>query len=343
MLNLIIFIIMIELNKIIDKFSHDSISNSNIINNLRSLKNKSEEEKLKERIQWEIDFLQFELQNGKANPYMEFTLEDGTNSGHPNFDLFSDESLEYLKSRVSSVSNKWLSIHYNQVLWNCKRSKNLKFAKSAIELYLTLFNELENNSIKLEQYRIIELFENGATLSENSNFKKEEFKKIWNNLINSEKILQGFWRKKLIDTALQFNSYSKIDYQGKIELCIQLYKVILTGESFNTTTSILNTAILIAKKFQENVKPLYKLLGQNYELEANQVSNDPSNFITCTCLVKALENYQEAKDEKKAEEVAIHLAKLRKELKLDLVKIDFTNPASIAIRKSLEKKAKNLL
>lgn len=330
-----------QLIKILNEYNFDAIENSNVIKELRAFKSQSKDKSLKERIQWEIDFLQFELQSGKACPFAEFIDGNGVRSGHPNFDLFSNKALEYLRERAKETINRWLQIHYNQVLWNCPKTKSLVFAKEAINSYLNLFQKLNADDYK--QYQIIEWFENGVNLSENANFKNLEFKSIWNTLVNSDDVLKGYWRTRLIEVVFNLNSYTSKDYEDKLKLCVDLYKQFLTKESFHTTESILNTALSIAKKLQKDLKPIFKLLGENYEYEANTATGDSSNFIACTSLVKSLEYYQEAKEESKIEEVAIRLAKLRKELHLDLIEIDYTNPASIKIRKSIEHKVEELL
>jgi len=314
-----------EAYSFIEENADEKNKNYSFTNALKILLDNTQDEEQKQKIQWEIDCFSFMLVEGDAKPYISGTTEGGKEYSYPSYDSFIEDAYKYLTWRSEQVKNPLLIIRYNQILWNgnSKISKNQKYAKQAIETYYNLLTSKLDSLDDEHQYQFINSFENALFLSTKINYRDSDFKTLWKRLIFNEKPIIGFWKSRLVELALKNKKFKKEDFNNIVGLCLQITCKNVKGENLYENEQILKTALLVGKRRNESLTPIHIALGKNYEASAEQRMNDDSRIVPLTFLMEALEQYQEAKDKDKIEDVAVRIAKLRNELQLSSVPINF--------------------
>lgn len=319
--------------------------NYDFASSLKELLDNTSEESEKEKIQWEIDCFQFMLGDGKAKPFISSTSKDGKEYGYPSYESCTAETYKYWAWRSEEVTNPYLIIRYNQVLWNgnSKIAKNQKFAKKAVDAYFQLMNTQLDGLDSESQYQFIDLFKNGFSLSAQINYRLSEYKTLWNKLIFQGQPITDYWKSNLIEFALKNRRFKKIDFKNVVAVCLNSTHKEAKGRDLWDNEQILETALKVAKRTGENLAPIHIRLGENYEASAEHRMNDDSRMVPLTFLNQALEHYQEAKHQTKIEEVAVRLAELRKGLKLHAIPFSFDSEEIQSVIKAIREKAKKIL
>ena len=80
-----------------------------------------------EKMQWEVDFFNFVINDGEINPSFQSTDDKGHVTEYPHFDRFNDQTYKYLINRFNYTDNIFLKARYAHILW-FSPEKNGKYA-----------------------------------------------------------------------------------------------------------------------------------------------------------------------------------------------------------------------
>lgn len=286
----------------------------NVSNSLVNLRDTIEDSELKKHCSYELYFTDYSINEGEVKPKISMTGGES----YPNFSLFDDD-LAYIKKRAENVVNPKYKAKYNHLLWDSKH-KHKSFATIAIDNYFAFVNSV---SLKLDDnlshHSFETIFQNIFTLSQSSNYKKDEAIQFLVSLLGSSKI-NGYKEyslmKYIINNGKKIDSATLqtfFDYSNKVidELIYQEF----LGE-------YLELQILLSKKVNVSPKDYHNKLA---EFHISNSDKQKESFIVHDFYLKALEQYQKAGNKAKIEEVTVLIEKAKRNINFKSVKVEHTD------------------
>jgi hypothetical protein len=309
---------------------HDYHEISSLFQKIRDKMHIDRNPELETKAQWEMDFFNFGVQRNVISPMWTMPDKEGKMISHPNYDNFSDNTYDYLISRLGSTNNPLLKARYAHILWFSPR-KHGKYAVIAIDAYLELLKILEEKEKQIENHighDIIDAVENAFYLAKNINVKEkiETVKSEIKRLIFSFNPKSGWLfrlRADLIHLTVEEKTiFLAEDFNGLADLCLTFSKEL--GDSHQAIT-ILGLGDKVEQRTKAANYNWLDLIAQSYE-KLMRAYLDKDKHVAIGFCQTAIENYKLSKNSAKVEE----LEKIYKELKSSIefkeieVKIDLT-------------------
>ncbi|XZF14857.1 DUF4209 domain-containing protein [Chitinophagaceae bacterium MMS25-I14] len=335
----------LNLNDFYNYIEKEDIQTRNweIANGLRRLYEKEKDPLVKKNLGWEWRAFDFGLDDGKLIPLHSNTSEDGkVIYEYPSISEFAEEGIAYLQYRIEKISNPYLKIRYNQILWNSP-AKNHQYAKNAVDSCLKIFN---TKSIQTEDCwsKKFNLFKNGLALSIQAKHKTDLFKKIFHSWLFDERTFPNYLKIFLLREVIEIPQFKKEDYND----CLDLVKKI--GESYKRKKTdyhfwkdIYEIGLKIAQKTGSDTKIWNRRIGDTLVTLAENKMDDTSRMLPLSFLKDALPFYKLAGAQKKIKQVEQRYFEIKKELKLSTIKVDFSHEEAEEYDKLLEARTNEIL
>lgn len=308
------------------KYSHQI---GELFRELRDLKFKENESEEAKKAQWEVDFFNFWVKDGKINPKFTKTNEKGEVIEYPNLDRLDDKTCKYLIERLDNTSNPLLKARYSLILW-CSPYKHAKYAKIAIDSYLKLIKIYETKDGKEPQGHygldILDAIKNAYSLACQVRYKLEKVKSEIRRLVdgfNFKSSSSFALRARLIDLMLQDKRrFSKEDFVGFEHICWKISRS-LEKSNIHGAIQMLELGEKVDEKQGKKTHEWRRQIAELYETLMRARENDLASLTFCQL---AIDNYKKIKDEKKIKELEKRYSELKGSVKLKKfeMKIDFT-------------------
>lgn len=192
----------------ITKYHHKMIG-------LYNINKKSESEDILKLIKFEIDFLSFKIKNYKLEPLW-ITC--------PKISEFSDECIDYLKSRCNSTTNLLLKSYYSWILYKWHDKDSLPFLQAYINSLWKLYELLKENSsdyLMMSKCLSNAYFHAHPQTYENHEKIKEEINKFLTDETNtfnpSKKHLINFISQRKISNRFDLAKIARICWNTALE------------------------------------------------------------------------------------------------------------------------------
>lgn len=279
-----------------------------------------DDEILNEEIQNEKKFFGFILENGVVKSSHKSVAEGGKIIENPSFLQFNEDTFTYLHNRSQSSENIFLKIRYNQILWNStSKVKSGKNAQICIDCYLDILSNIPIDT-NLEN-ELSDLCGNCCILSIKTKYKIQEVKEIVIKLL-SNSLIPNHEKSSIIEIMLQNSGIFKVkDFECVLDICSKMIEEERNNNSLWIANQICEIAIKIAAKLSKSNRIWKEEIARNYENAAIYKMDDESKMIPLNLLQNALNYYQQAKNKEKIEEIGILYNELKKQLKLNEVKV----------------------
>lgn len=290
---------------------------------LTELKKKENENDEAQKAQWEVDFFNFVIDNGKLRPKFISTNEKGQQVEYPSLQGFTDETYSYLKKRAESTNNHVLRARYFHILWLSPK-KHHEYAKRAIDSYFDLIYLFEKKDKELpEQHyglRVLEIMKNLLSLCFQLNHKVEdatvEIKRIIKNY-NRTSTSSFKLRFELINFMLdQKRRFSKDDYQGIEEVCWTVAEDLTKSGNVFEAIDMLYLGERIDQKLEKKSHIWDERIAQSHEKLMEMAS---SNLVASTHCVTALECYKILKNDVKVKELEKKYSEIKSSLEMSKI------------------------
>jgi cell fate (sporulation/competence/biofilm development) regulator YlbF (YheA/YmcA/DUF963 family) len=310
--------IELEQKSIEEKYTHN-LSKIFQISRDTLLKNLEDDESLK--AQFEIDFLNFNINENKVSFLFSGTNEKGEPYEYPSIKLFTDETYKYLIERQQKVKAINLKARYSHILW-LSPQKKIEFAQTAIDNYIKLIKIREKQDIKFPNehfgLKVLENIKNAFLLSLSIKYKIDITKKEVIRIIKkySEKSSSSYAIKfQLIELMLNNKLVFKLkDFNGIVVVCEQMISKKYSS-SKHSVIDILNLIIKVEKKLKNNTIQYEKRIAELWE-ELSFDREDDTNIVSTDFCKNAINIYKKLKEKDKVKELENRFNKLRKNIKL---------------------------
>jgi hypothetical protein len=277
------------------------------------------DERIKEKIHWEVLVFTFELISGQVKPIYSATKQDGTLWTHPSFDEISENGFAYLKERAKTVKSDFLIVRYNQILWNSPgKQKHQQYAKAAVDAYLKILSRIDCIQEEKGQRRdCLELLKNGFTISLQIKYKVEEFKSLIKILLFRRNKFHPDLKIFLLKFMLELPSLKKSDFDGCLNLVSRIgaSRKAKKPEYFFTKT-IFETGLTIAQRLETDTKIWNKRIGDAIVRMAEHRMDDESRIVPLRLFKEAIPYFKAAGLENRVRQIEQKYFELKKELKL---------------------------
>jgi len=301
------------------KYSHQI---GNLFQKLRDLKHKENKSDEVEKAQWELDFFNFTLVEGKLKPMFTGTNDKGEVIEYPSLDRFNDITYEYLIGRLDGTSNTLLKARYSHILW-CSPKKHAKYAKMAIDSYLELIEIYETKDEKEPQehygLKVLDAIKNTYSIMCQVKYKVDEIKSELKRLINTfnfESSSSFALRADLIRLMLKDKRrFSEKDFLDFENICWQISESLTKSGNIHGAIKMLDLGEKIDQKSGKETHGWRKQIAESYETLMKQAEMN-NNLASQTFCQYALENYKELKDKDKIKELEKKYAELKNSIKL---------------------------
>jgi len=306
------------------KYSHQI---GKLFRELRDLKHKEDDLDEAEKAQWEVDFFNFWIKEGKLNPMFTGTNDKGEVIEYPTLDRFEDKTYEYLIERLDSTSNPLLKARYSHVLW-CSPKKHAKYARMAVESYLRLGKIYEEKDKKEPKEHfgldVLDAIKNAYSIACQVKYELDKIKSETRRLVNDfnfESSSSFALRANLIRLMLNDKRrFSKGDFLGVENICWKISES-LAESNTHGAIDMLELGEKVDQKLGKKTHDWRKRIAEYYEslMEAG-------GLASVTFCQLALENYRKIKDEEKIKELEKKYSELKDSMKLKEfeTKIDLT-------------------
>lgn len=301
-------------------------------------------------LEWEIDALNFSINNGQLVPISQQTTWDGkVIHAYPSFEKFGEEGFEYLHSRAVVSTNDYLKSRYFMLLWSAPgKYRNEETAKLAIDSLLRLLDKkvklvpVDDSEQKFEQ---LALFECAVKISSKIRpYRIDELKTVANHWLFTPGLVEDFFSLSVIETILDYPKVWKVTELEKLSVPLEsiMDNCIAKPDSF-TAERVFQAGERLASKLQQDVKFWHNKLGEAYEAFAEHRLDDESRMIPLSSLGRALASYQAAKNEEKVSEIGVRFQRLKDELQLAEISVPLPSEPLLALIRHEEARAKKLL
>lgn len=315
---------------------------ADLFQKIRDKMHVDEKADLEKQAQWEMDFFNFSIQRNVISPMWTMPDKEGNMISHPTYDNFTDDTYDYLISRLESTSNPLLKARYAHILWFSPR-KHGKYAEISIEGYLELLKIYEEKEKQIGNHigrDIINVLENSFYLAKNINDKEKlDLVKVEiTRLILNFNPKSGWLfrlRADLISLMIEEKTvFLAEDFNGLAELCLAFSKEL--GNSHQSIT-ILELGEKIEQRTKSSMYNWRDMIAQSYE-NMMRANLDKNKHVAIGFCQTAIENYRQSKNTEKVEE----LERIYKELKGSVefkkteVKIDLTKYIAECQKKAID-------
>ncbi len=262
---------------------------------------------------YELYFTNFSFQKGELIPKLH---NNETGDSYPNLALFEDD-LDYIKVRSENTLNPKYKAKYNHLLWLSK-AKNIIYAKTAVDSYLSF---LKVNIVSLEKIENQNLFEsyykNLFILSQNINYKIDEVIILAKSLIGNEK-LNGFRECSMMKFIV--DEGKKLDI--KIIQTFYDYSIsVIENDIYpDFLKEFLSFTIILCQKLKLKSHFYNNKLAEYYIKEADK---QKENFFAHDYFLKALNEYKNAANHSKIEEVSTLIQEAKKNIDFKTISVEY--------------------
>ena len=271
-----------------------------------SLKEKHENE-IKE-IVYEIDSLNFSIQNGELVPLLK--CGDWC---YPDINGFDNDYKDYIKQRFNDTSNPILRNMYLIIILNLNLDHNE--IRLFIDKSLNLLNHhlITETNVELANDLLMTTFDKCMSLR----YKKEDIKSLivkhvkaeFNELSNIKHLIELMLSKKRV--------FKKEDFEGLDDIC---WDCAQRSRSV-TIIEFLTLGQKISQKLQSNKYNWFDEIGRTYVDFADE--REDSRMVQIIHLSNAMEYYQKGGNAQRIEEVSIKLKKVQKEFEPVRIPFEF--------------------
>ncbi|HPC35071.1 MAG TPA: DUF4209 domain-containing protein [Candidatus Marinimicrobia bacterium] len=319
----------LEKNAVDYKYPHQIGSLFQKLRDLKHNENKSDEA---EKSQWEIDFFNFMIEEGKLKPMFTGTNDKGEVIEYPTLDSFDDRTYEYLFRRLDSTSNSLLKARYSHILW-CSPKKHAKYAKMAVDSYLELIKIYETKDMEVPQKNyeldVLEAIKNAYSIACQAQYEVDIIKV---DIIKSElrRLVTRFNFKSSSSFALRANlielmlkdkrRFLKEDFLGFENICWQISESLTESGNIHGAIDMLELGEKVDQKLGKKTYDWRRRIAESYETLMKQAEKG-NNLASLTFCKHALENYKKLKDEDKINELEKKYTELKNSMKLAEFKI----------------------
>jgi hypothetical protein len=281
--------------------------------------------------QYEIDFLNFNINTNKLSFLYSGTNNKGEPFEYPSLKLFTDDTYNFLIERQKNAKSPSLKARYSHILWLSPKKK-IEYAKTAIDNYLKLIKIREKQDIDFPNdhfgLRVLENIKNAFLLALSVKYKVEVTKKEVIRLVkkypetsSSAKAI----RFQLIGLMLEQKSvFKETDFNGIVKVCEQMIsKPYPTNK--HSVIDVLNLIIKVAKKLKNETANYEREIAEIWE-ELSYDREDETNLVSSDFCKNALKIYKKLKLTTKVKELEKRFNELRKNIKLSSLgqEIDLT-------------------
>lgn len=302
-----------------------------IFQNARDLLTKNGDFEKAKKMQYEIDFLNFRIEENVLLPLFSGTNDKGERCEYPSLTVFTKETYDYLIEREKQVKSQKLKAIYSHILW-LSPEKEFKYAKTAIENYLELSKIREKQDIEFpNEYfglDVLNSVKNAFLLSVSTKYEVEKIKNYIIKLIKeySEESQSVITIKlQLIRLMIeQKNIFKAQNFDGIVEICEQIIQKNHSNDKF-LIIEILNLIIKIVQKLKKSIVKYEERIAEVWE-ELSVDREDKSNLVSSEFCKNALTIYKKLKKTDKISELEKRYEILRKSINLPLIehKVDLT-------------------
>ena len=276
------------------------------------------------KITYEIDSLNFSIQNGELVPLL------GCGDWcYPNINGFDNDYKNYINQRFNDTSNPILKNMYIFIILN----SNLSYEeiKLFINKSLNLLNHYltTETNVELANDLLMITFDKCMSLR----YKKEDIKSLivkyvkvdFNDIFNIKHLIELMLSKRKV--------FKKDDFEGLEDICWDCAQ----RSGSVTIIEFLTLGQKISQKLQSNKYKWFDEIGKTYENFAEE--RQDSKMVQIIHLSNAMEYYQKGGNPQKIEEIAIKLKKAQKEFEPEriLLKFDVSLAVNAVITEIYEK------
>lgn len=268
----------------------------------------------------EIKCFEFYFQGGTIKPNREYIGQDGKYISYPDINGFNNEEIEYIKSRLDSVSNPYLAARYSHLLWLI--NKHNSFAEIAVESYLKLSDIFFEISIKgnIQFYKFCQALHCFHNISLAAKYKIDECRVVLLKWINNSQ-LPVTWKDNIADIIADSPLYKRMDIQGVTAILLSFIPT--HNDQHLDKERYLKTCLSIAQKEGVSLKEIYDLLGENELFNANENAEDESGMIAMSCYQKATYYFRLAENNEKFNQASTLYTNQKNKFKLKLFQYEF--------------------
>ncbi len=316
------------------KYSHQI---GNLFQKLRDLKHKENKSDEAEKAQWEVDFFNSMIEEGKLKPMFTGTNNKGEIIEYPSLDRFDDKAYEYLIGRLDSTTNSLLKARYSNILW-CSPKKHAKYAKMAVDSYLKLIKIYEAKDMKEPQEHygldVLKVIKNAYSVAHQIKYKVDKIKSELRRLVNTFnfKSSSSFaLRANLIELMLKDKRrFFEKDFLGFENICWQISESLTKSGNIHGAIDLLELGEKVEQKLGKKTHDWRKQVAKSYETLMKRTEKD-NNLASLTFCQSALENYKKLKDKNKISELEKKYSELKNSMKLTEFKteVDLTEHIKI--------------
>jgi hypothetical protein len=308
----------LEERSISEKHTH---SLSDIFKEARDTLFSGDQESEAKKAQYEIDFLNFNINGNKLSFLYSGTNEKGEAVEYPSLKLFTEETYNYLIERQKTTKAPNLKARYSHILWLSPKKK-IEFAKTAIDEYLKLIpiREQQDNESPSEHFglKVLENIKNAFLLSASIKYDTDKLKKEVLRIVNdySFSSTSSFaMRLQLIDLMLKHKKiFEPADYAGIVNICEKLIEDNYT-KSKHSAIDILTKIINVEKKLGNDIVKYERRIAEVWEALSLEREDD-TNLVSTEFCKNAIKIYKIIKDVQKVKELEKKFNELRKNIKL---------------------------
>lgn len=308
----------LEERSVEEKHTH---SLSDIFKEVRDILFSGNEESEAKKAQYEIDFLNFNIDENKLSFLYSSTNDKGETFEYPSLKLFTEETFDYLIERQKSTKAPNLKARYSHILWLSPKKK-IEFAKIAIEEYLKLIplREQQDNANPTEHFglKVLKIIKNAFLLSVSIKYETDKLKNEVLRIVKeySFSSTSSFaMRLHLIDLMLKHKGiFQPEDYNDVVNICEKLIEDNYS-KSKHSAIDILTKIINVEKKLGNDIVKYERRIAEVWEALSLEREDD-TNLVSTEFCKNAIKIYKKIKDVQKVKELEKKFNKLRKSIKL---------------------------
>ena len=255
--------------------------------------------------------MKFYLEEGRLSSYMSQPCNNGKKKDLPEFQNFTAEQIDYIKERVKDTKSNFLIAQYNYLLFEIE--KNNQYAIKAIQAFIRILSieeyDFEKTSCCMQS--VIRLCERVKSQADDN---KQE---IISRVSSAEMPFLIKWKVVLdmADSSL-FKAHELLFIPKN---CLQWIRD-EKEKSYRIVKELLEVAVKLALKNNEDTSSIYNALAQNENLLLLQHQDDKS-FVKATILGEQMEYYKKAKNIIKYEETQKEYARVKSLTVLPLIEV----------------------
>jgi len=316
----------------------------NLFQKLRDLKDNENKYNEAEKGQWEVDFFNFTVKDGKLKSMFTRTNGEGEVTECPSLDRFDDRTYEYLIGRLDSSSNPLLKARYSHILW-CSPKKHVKYAKIAVDSYLELVKIYEAKDKKEPDMNyglaVQEAMKSAYSIAFQIKYKTDEIKAELKRLVttfNFKSSSSFALRANLIELMLKAKRrFSKEDFLGFENICWQVSESLIESGNIHYAIDMLELGEKVDQKLEKKTHDQRRRIAESYEtlMKEAEKDNNLSSLVFCQ---SALENYRKIKDKDKINELEKKYSELKSSMKLEEFKKEINQTEQIKFYREVAEK-----